>query len=144
MHQVPKESVELSTTVGRDITTVYKYHREIVKLLYSRMRQDVKRFVDNVYAPFQIRAAMENDFKNATSTDAKNRRASLLLAINNAFKADAPDKPQRQVFDAMGRMVIIIREDVELKRAELIKPLDDQEAQVFRFTLGLFHSNLFP
>lgn len=128
--QVPKESVELSTTVGRDVTTIYKSHRELAKLLFSRMRQDANRFVDNVYAPYQIRSAMENDFKNAKSSQENDRRASLLLAINGAFKPDASEKLQRKVFDSMGSMFLIIREDIESKRKELFKPLDEQEALV--------------
>jgi hypothetical protein len=94
------------------------------------MRQDVNRFVDNVYAPYQIRAAMENDFKNATSPRAEDRRASILLAINAAFKPDASEELQRQVFESMGDMVSIIRENVETKRNELLEPLDKQEASV--------------
>lgn len=128
--QVPKASVELSTTVGRDITTVHKSHRELAKLLFYRMRQDVNRFVDNVYAPYQIRSAMENDFNNAKSSQQKDRQSSILLAINDAFKPDAPEKLQRQVFESMGAMVSIIRDDIESKRKELLKPLDDQEALV--------------
>lgn len=128
--QVPKESVELSTTVGRDVTTIYKSHRDLAKLLFSRMRQDANRFVDNVYAPYQIRSAMENDFKNAKSSQENDRRASLLLAINAAFKPDASEKLQRKVFDSMGAMFSIILDDIESKRKELLKPLDEQEALV--------------
>lgn len=128
--QVPKESVELSTTVGRDVTTVYKSHRELAKLLFVRMRQDVNRFVDNVYSPYQIRSAMENDFKNAKSPLEKDRQASILLAINGAFKPDASDKLQREVFESVGFMVSIISDDIESKRKELLKPLDEQEALV--------------
>ena len=128
--QVPKESVELSTTVGRDVTTSYKSQRELAKILFARIRQDVNRFVDNVYAPYQIRTAMESDFKNSKSSDAKDRRASILLAINEAFKPGASDKLQRQVVEAMGDMVSIIREDIESKRQELLDPINRQEATV--------------
>lgn len=128
--QVPKESVELSTTVGRDITTIYKSHRELAKLLFTRMRQDVNRFVDNVYAPYQIRHAMENDYKNAKSSVENDRKSSILLAINGAFKPEASEKLQGQVFDAMGYMVSAIHEDIESKRQELLVPLNEQEATV--------------
>ncbi len=128
--QIPKESVELSATVGRDVTTVYKSHRELAKLLFGRMRRDVNQFVDNVYAPYQIRSAMENDFKNAKSVQEQDRKASILLAINNAFRPDSSDKLQRQVLDAMGFMVSTIQDDIGSKRQELLKPIDDQETFV--------------
>jgi len=57
--QVPKESVELSSTVGRDLAVVYDAHRELAQVLFSRMRHDVNRFVDDVYAPYQIKVAMD-------------------------------------------------------------------------------------
>src|SRR5690606_29737763 len=66
--QVPKESVELSATVGRDIASVHKAHRELAQLVFERMRRDINRFVDNVYAPHQIRAFMEADAKLAKSS----------------------------------------------------------------------------
>lgn len=128
--QVPKESVELSTTVGRDVTTVYKSHREIAKLLFGRMRQDINYFVDNIYAPYQIRSVMSNDFKNARSSKEADKRSSILLAINNAFKPEASDETQREVFEAMGVMVSLIRQDIESKRQELLKPINEQEKLV--------------
>ncbi|MEK7477732.1 MAG: hypothetical protein AAB152_19100 [Candidatus Coatesbacteria bacterium] len=50
----PKESVELSATIGRDLEAVHTSHRELAKLLYARMKQDVNTFVDTKYAPWQI------------------------------------------------------------------------------------------
>ncbi|HVZ42594.1 MAG TPA: hypothetical protein VHA82_02205 [Ramlibacter sp.] len=128
--QVPKESVELSTTVGRDVTTVAKSHRALVKLLFARMRQDVNRFVDNVYVPYQIRALMENDFRNAKSAAEDDRRASLLLAINSSFQPGAAGGLQSDTFQAMAFLVSQIREDAESKRSELLAPIDAQEAAV--------------
>ena len=56
---VPKESVELSVTVGRDITEMQRAHRELIHLYYNRLVADINRFVDEVYAPFQINKMMD-------------------------------------------------------------------------------------
>lgn len=56
---VPKESVELSVTVGRDITEMQRAHRELVNLYYNRLFAEINRFVDEVYAPFQINKMMD-------------------------------------------------------------------------------------
>jgi hypothetical protein len=56
---VPKESVELSVTVGRDITEMQRAHRELVNLYYNRLSADINRFIDEVYAPFQINKMMD-------------------------------------------------------------------------------------
>lgn len=128
--QVPKESVELSATVGRDLATVHQSHREMAKVLFGRMRHDINRFVDDVYAPFQIQHAMARQNQLARSADPEDRSRSLLLAINAAFAPDASPELQDAVLAGMTSMVRAIREDVESMRNELLDPLDAQEAEV--------------
>ncbi|HYD79128.1 MAG TPA: hypothetical protein VEC06_04915 [Paucimonas sp.] len=128
--QVPKESVELSSTVGRDVTALHQSHRNLAKLLFSRMRADINRFIDNTYAPYQIRSAMERDFQNSKSALPEDRQASLLLAINNAFQPGASDKLQESVLRSMGVMVRLIQEDIESQRRELLAQIDQQEEEV--------------
>ena len=66
--QVPKESVELSTTLGRDIAITRKAHVQLASLHFTKMKQDVNRFIDEVYAPHQIRAALERQKELANPT----------------------------------------------------------------------------
>lgn len=128
--QVPKESVELSTTVGRDIAVTHKAHIQLAMLLFERMRQDVNRFIDGTYAPYQIKKAMERQKELAYSDDQGDRNKSLLLAINAAFKAEASEKLQSIVLTGMGSFITIIRNDIEQMRSELLNPLNEQEEQV--------------
>lgn len=127
---VPKESVELSATVGRDIATVHKSHRELAQLLFIRMKKDVNRFIDDVYAPYQIRTVMDRQYELARSSNPDEKKKSLLLAINEAVKPDASDKLQSAVLKGMGSLVEKIREDVETMRKELLDPLNAQEEEV--------------
>jgi len=128
--QVPKESVELSSTLGRDLASVHKAHRELAQVLFARMRRDVNRFVDDVYAPVQIRNAMDRQNQLARSSNPEDQKKSLLLAINAAFKPDASPQLQAAVLKGMGSMVRKIRADVESMRKELLDPLDAQETEV--------------
>lgn len=128
--QVPKESVELSATVGRDVSALYESHKAVARLLFARMRGDANRFIDRVYAPYQIRAALEADYTRGNSQAADDRATSLFLAVNNAFKPGAGAKLQQSVLDGMSFMVGAIRDDIESKRKDLLKPLDEQEAAV--------------
>jgi hypothetical protein len=128
--QVPKESVELSATVGRDLATVYKAHRELAQVLFARMRRDINRFVDDVYAPFQINRAMIRQGELANSSNREERNKSLLLAINAAFKPGASPQLQKDVLEAMGIMVRKIQNDIESMRKELLVPLEAQESEV--------------
>jgi len=128
--QVPKQSVELSATVGRDIAIVHTAHRELAQVLFGRMQQDINRFVDDVYAPYQIRNTFNRQNELARSSDPEDRKKSLLMAINAAFKPDASQKLQDDVLRGMGRMVSKLRTDVESMRKELLDPLNAQEAEV--------------
>jgi len=128
--QVPKESVELSATVGRDIAVTHKAHIQLATLFFERMKQDVNRFIDETYAPYQIRNAMLRQKKLADSDDRNLRRKSLLLAINAAFKPGASEKLQSKVLMGMGSLVAKIRKDVENMRSELLNPLNQQKKQV--------------
>jgi hypothetical protein len=126
--EVPKESVVLSATVGRDLEVVHAAHRELLRLLFARMRRDVDRFVDEVYAPHQIRVVMEEQRRLAASTLPAERRQALLLAVDAAFKEGAPPELRSTVTRAMEGLVKGIHDDVESLRAELHRPLDEQEA----------------
>jgi hypothetical protein len=57
--QVPKEAVELSVTVGRDLAELHRANRELADRYFARMRQDVNEFVDDVYRPFVIRFTLD-------------------------------------------------------------------------------------
>ena len=129
---VPKEAVELSTTVGRDLAIVYQAHRELAQLLFSRMRSDVNRFVDNVYAPFQIRNVMNRQKELAASTNPEDRKKSLLLLIDAAFNTEASPELQETALKAMGLLVTKIHADVDTMRKELLDPLNDQETEVLK------------
>jgi hypothetical protein len=127
--QVPKESVELSATLGRDIAVTHKAHVQLATLLFERMKQDVNRFVDRTYAPYQIKNAMERQKKLADSEYKNVRKKSLLLAINASFKPGASEKLQSSVLKGMGLLVNKVRNEVEKMRSDLLNPLNKQEAE---------------
>jgi len=56
---IPKESVELSLTTGRDISAMQRAHLELIDLFYNRLISDVNRFIDEVYAPYQTEKLVE-------------------------------------------------------------------------------------
>jgi hypothetical protein len=80
--QVPKESVELSATVGRDVAEVYIAHRELAVILYERIENDVNKFVDDIYAPYQIRKLLQADRQDFKRGDPN----SLFSALDTAIR----------------------------------------------------------
>ena len=73
---------------------------------------------------------MNRQWELARSSKEKERKRSLLLAINAAFKPDASPKLQENVLKGMAIMVGKIRQDVEAMRSELLDPLKAQEKEV--------------
>jgi hypothetical protein len=123
---VPKESVELSTTIGRDIAQVYRAHRELAAILYERIKGDVNRFVDEVYAPYQIEKLLQADREDFKKGDPD----SLFSALDAATKQ--PDNPeaQKSALQAMDVFVEVVRAEVEAYRSERLAPILAQEKEV--------------
>jgi len=74
--EVPKESVQLSVTLGRDLKRGSQAHRELAVKYFARIKEDINDFVDNTYRPYMIKTSMR-DFRiverivNAESTGSK-------------------------------------------------------------------------
>ena len=128
--QIPKQAVELSATVGRDVAVVHQAHRHLAQLLFWRMRRDVDRFVDDIYGPAQLNAMMERQREMTNSDQPEDQNQSVILALQAGFKAGASAKAQQDGLDGMEYMLLALRHDVESKRAELRAPLAAQEAEV--------------
>ena len=86
--QVPKQSVELSATVGRDIAQVYKAHRELAVILYGRIKDDVNKFVDQVYAPYQIEKLLQADHDDFKKGDPNALFSALDVPIKQPKNPD--------------------------------------------------------
>lgn len=66
---VPKESMELSLTLGRDVAEMQRAHLELVNLYYDRLTLEISRFIDEVYAPYQTDKLIEQFSADLFSTD---------------------------------------------------------------------------
>lgn len=122
---VPKESVELSTAVGRDIGTVRASHRELAATLFGRMEGDVNRFVDDVYAPYQI----QNVLAKQKEAQAKGKD-NLFSVLETAMKEPRNAQAQKDAVDVMGAIVQAVHEEVEEYRKIRLLPIQTQRAQV--------------
>lgn len=123
---VPKETVELSTTVGRDIATVHQSHRQMALALFGRMKQDVNRFVDDVYAPFQIQFVLAKQKERQETGDENNVFSVMETAMREPQNAQA----QKDVILVMQVIVEAVHEDVEGYRLLRLEPVLAQEREV--------------
>ncbi|MCK5125527.1 MAG: hypothetical protein KAR42_04665 [candidate division Zixibacteria bacterium] len=123
---VPKQSVELSATIGRDISKVHESHKNMARLLFSRMKQDINEFVDTKYAPFLINRQLTTDKQEFSAGD----KLTLFGFLESSIQY--PDSVEAQT-NAIGAMEIIFQElkdSVEAFRNELLLPLLRQEERV--------------
>lgn len=118
--QVPKEAVELSATVGRDLTEMKKSHIALVDLYYSGILKDINSFIDNVYLPYQIQRTLAD---NVWKTE-------MLTAINSASRHDATGKAQKEAFEKIQVFLLVIQEEVEAYRKLKLKPVQEQYRRV--------------
>jgi hypothetical protein len=110
--QVPKESVELSVTVGRDLAEVRRAHLELTTRYFDRMKKDINEFIDEIYRPYMIQNTMA-DFR-------------LLERIQNAVgKGD-----EVRAFNIMNLFVSLLSEQIENYRRELLENISKQESEV--------------
>ncbi|SMO58469.1 hypothetical protein [Fodinibius sediminis] len=127
---VPKESIELSATVGRDLAVVHQAHREMARMLFASMRSDVNRYIDEVYTPYQIQHLLDRQQALADSEDPEDRQKSILAALAAASKPDTSPELQRSVRKGMNIMIQRLQRDLQSMRNELLEPLNNQEQEV--------------
>ena len=109
--QVPKESIELSNTVGRDLEEVHRAHRALADLYFDSIEQEINRFIDNEYRPSYVKLFAEN----FQLTD----KITIILA----------NKPD-DLLIVMQKFVEIAMRDVDAKRNELLSGIQDQRRKV--------------
>ena len=108
---VPKEAVELSNTVGRDLEEVHRAHHALAELYFDQIINKVNKFVDDNYRP-----AFIEKFADEFKLDEK---------VEKILRED-PEKLQ----PVMTRFMTIATERVEKKRKELLQPIDSQRREV--------------
>lgn len=61
---VPKETVELSTILGKDLIILHESHRNMVNLYCDQMEGDVNELIDDVYTPFIIHYVLSAELES--------------------------------------------------------------------------------
>jgi hypothetical protein len=54
----PKQAVQLSATVGRDVATVHAAHVALARQYFDRLDAEIDTFVDKTYRPYLIRETL--------------------------------------------------------------------------------------
>jgi hypothetical protein len=87
----PKQAVELSSTVGRDISEIKKSHVALADLYFNRLYDDINNFVDNIYLPFQIQNTLSDEFW----------REEMLKTVRDAAEEDLTGVKQKESYEKL-------------------------------------------
>jgi hypothetical protein len=115
----PREAVELSVTVGRDVQSVHAAHVALANLYFDRMEADVDTFVDTQYRPYSIERSM--------------KKFGLIEKVTDPAKAGGLD-----ALDVMQVFVEEITRDIEAFRGELLDPIRAQRQKVLGSLEGAY------
>lgn len=117
--QVPRESITLSETVGRDIGAIEVSHKRFVDLVYDDYEKDVNAFVDDVYLPYYVQAQL------ASAPGKK-----LLAALEQAGRANSSAQQRKDAYDRAEIWLKVAHRRVAGMRTRLLQPLKAQRKQI--------------
>ena len=109
---VPKEAVDLSATVGRDLDAVHRAHLALLDGYFDRMESDINSFVDTQYRPYSIE---------------QNSRDFKLVERLTAQPASTAELDHLDVLQIFVEEVVA---DIEAFRSELLAPVRKQRVEV--------------
>ena len=73
--QVPQSSITLSNSIGEDVVSMQKAHKDFVNFYFDALEQQANELNDNKYRPSLFRQIIELDMKKFKDTN--NRHQSL-------------------------------------------------------------------
>ena len=126
---VPEEAVTLSVTIGNDLEEVHRSHRELAIRYFERSRDDINRFVDDVYRPAFVQKALTDTTYEYEVGEPELTFLPILqteIARLNAGEEGA---------DPLFYMHFIVDEAVrtiEQTRLDSLKPIESREREVLR------------
>lgn len=115
--EVPTQSVELSALLGKDMKQMQRAHLKLVDLYYDRVESDANRFVDGVYAPYQLNAVLEHAPQFVGATDKVASPAGMV-------------KDRQIAVDFLKVSLVEVRNNIEDFRKRNLAPIREQRRQL--------------
>jgi hypothetical protein len=107
----PKQAVQLSATVGRDVATVHAAHVALARQYFDRLDAEIDTFVDKTYRPYLLRETL--------------RKFDLVGKLKDPSKARGLD-----ALDVTETYVETLTAELGSYRAKLHAPVDRQRGLV--------------
>ena len=119
---IPKETIELSQTLGSDLRVLQTSHRNAVSIYYQKIKDNIDIFIKDVYAPFIINYVLKKELVTYNSGGQESIFKALNDAAknNNAAMTEKATKEMQDFLEAANRQI-------QKKKAELMNPIISQE-----------------
>ena len=124
---IPQEAVTLSVTVGKDLEVVHQSHRALAEQYFARMKADIDSFIRETYQPFLVERTLTQPRKVPRADGSQ-----IEVSVWEVLAAEVRKPGGGKIIDRMRSTVDGITKQVEAKRAEYRKPIEDQERDVLR------------
>lgn len=121
---IPKETVTISETIGKDLQILHDSHKSALKLYYEKVEKEINSFINDVYSPYVIHYAL-----NSELTKYKEGDSSLYKAIEEAGISQEKKKTDIAIND-MVEFIEAANNQINQKRDELLTPIKEQENAV--------------
>lgn len=121
---IPKETVTLSQTIGKDMVVMHNAHRIMVQIYYGQIKNDINTFIDDTYSPFIIHFVLKHELTNYQKGE-----VSLYGSIEAAGK-NGSKKATDEAIQVMLDFQVAAMSKINEKRNELLNPIIKQETEL--------------
>lgn len=121
---IPKETILLSQTLGKDLQVLHKAHRNIIEIHFKKIKTEINSFVDDVYAPFVIHYVLKKEFNSF-----EQGKPSVYGILEIAGQKEGKMESENAV-NEMADFQNAARKQIERKRKELLTPILKQESDI--------------
>ncbi len=124
---IPKESITLSQTLGKDLQILHKSHRNMVDIHFKKIKDDINSFVDDTYAPYVIHYVLNKQLEAYEKGDS----TSIYAVIHKA--GEVKGKEQSEIaLEKMESFLNAARNNIESKRKNLLEPIEKQQSKILK------------
>lgn len=124
---IPKESVELSRAVSKDIEAYKSSHIGFVEMYFDKMEDDINDFVDQKISPAFINAMVNSDLRMA------HENPQSLFATLARVQSDPSQTNTLEAVATIAEFQAAINQELESVRNELLAPVRQKRNEVVKY-----------
>lgn len=134
---IPKETIVLSKTMGKDLEALHGSHRNLINLHYDRIEKDINSFVDEVYSPYVIHFVLQKEL------EAREKGEQSLYSSLEAAGTSGGMKTTEAAIQDMEDFLNSAYKQIEKKRKSLLEPVIAQRSEVENSVNGSYENLIY-